>query len=93
MKTIRYISLLISSCLLLVAVNSCNDDAFLEEHPKTIYGFENAFKSASQVNDCVTACYRGVRFAYFGEDPIWLGWVRTLWTAEMRVGKATSPIG
>ena len=79
MKIIRYSSILALSFLLLGTWTSCDiatldDDAFLEEHPKTIYGFENAFKSASQVNDCVTACYMGVRFAYYGEDPIWLGW-------------------
>lgn len=79
MKIIRYSSILALSVLLLGTWTSCDiatidDDAFLEEHPKTIYGFENAFKSASQINDCVTACYMGVRFAYYGEDPIWLGW-------------------
>ena len=79
MKIIRYSFILALSALLLGTWTSCDittldDDAFLEEHPKTTYGFDNAFQSSRQINDCVTACYMGVRFAYFGEDPIWLGW-------------------
>ena len=79
MKIIRYSSILALSVLLLGTWTSCDiatvdDDAFLEEHPTTTFGFETAFLSASQINDCITACYMGLRFAYYNEDSIWLGW-------------------
>ena len=39
------------------AINSCNDEEFLTEEPKTIYTVENAFEKASQIDAALVRCY------------------------------------
>lgn len=73
MKIIRYSSILALSVLLLGTVNSCdiaklNDEAFLEEHSKTLLVPENAFKTGQNIKDCITPCYVGVRALFFTDD-------------------------
>ena len=54
MKAYNYILAgIFTSCALV----SCNDDEFLEEHPKTIYTVETAFEKSSQVDAAVARAY------------------------------------
>ncbi len=54
MKTYKYILAgLFTTC----AFVSCNDDEFLEEHPKTIYTVETAFEKSSQVDAAIARAY------------------------------------
>lgn len=54
MKAYKYI-LAIAAALLMV--QACNDDAFLEEHPKSMYTIDNAFETSDQINNQLTLCY------------------------------------
>lgn len=49
-------------CFLAVSMlNACEDDKFLEEHPKTTYTTDNFFTTSSQVDLAVISCYSYVR--------------------------------
>lgn len=78
MKIIRYLSILALPILLLGTWTSCDiatldDEAFLEEHAKTLFVPENAFKTAQNIKDCITPCYVGVRHLFFTDDCFFTG--------------------
>lgn len=54
MKSYNY---LLAGMLASAALVSCNDDEFLEEHPKTIYTVETAFEKSSQVDAALARAY------------------------------------
>jgi len=45
----------------LILFAGCNDDAFLQEKPKYFYTLDNAFTTASQVDQALVGCYSKVR--------------------------------
>ncbi|MDO5000419.1 MAG: RagB/SusD family nutrient uptake outer membrane protein [Bacteroidales bacterium] len=54
MKAIHYISVFAAALLTLQA---CNDNLFLEEHPKAMYTIDNAFETSDQITNQLTLCY------------------------------------
>ncbi len=68
MKRISYLLLII---FLLGTIISCDDDAFLEENPKTIYTPESAFTTSKQVDDQLVTAYLALAGTY--TDTWWLG--------------------
>ena len=55
MKAIHYISILAAAATLML--QSCNDNLFLEEHPKSMYTIDNAFETSDQIENQLTMCY------------------------------------
>ncbi|MBQ6578295.1 MAG: RagB/SusD family nutrient uptake outer membrane protein [Bacteroidales bacterium] len=55
----RY-SFILPVVLLSVSLVSCQDDAFLEEHPKTLYTTTTAFEKSSQVESQLVTAYRKI---------------------------------
>lgn len=53
----RYYYLLLAAAIGSMSLTSCNDDEYLEEHPKSSYTIENAFTKSSQVQAQVTKGY------------------------------------
>jgi len=54
MKALNIFAILAASSFILAG---CNDDAFLEEHPKSMYTIDNAFETSDQVDNTLTICY------------------------------------
>ncbi|MBQ9710873.1 MAG: RagB/SusD family nutrient uptake outer membrane protein [Bacteroidales bacterium] len=52
----KYISIMMSLATAMI-VCGCNDDAYLEEDPKTIFTMENAFEKPAQVDDALAMAY------------------------------------
>lgn len=50
--------------MLAMGISSCNDDAFLEEHPETFYTLDNIFTSQDQVDQVISTCYLRVRHMF-----------------------------
>jgi len=55
MKAIRYISIFAAASMLMLP--GCNDNLFLEEHPKAMYTIDNAFETSDQIQNQLTLCY------------------------------------
>lgn len=55
MKAIKYFSILALASVMML--QSCNDNVFLEEHPKSLYTIENAFETPDQIQNQLTLCY------------------------------------
>ncbi len=77
MKNILYTLLFIFS---VVGFISCEDDAFLEEHPKDIFTPETAFTSSKQVDDQIITAYRALAGTY--NETWWLGLGADLFDTE-----------
>lgn len=61
----RLYNILIAATLGAVTLTACNDDDFLEEHPKSSYTIDNAFTKSSQVEAQVTKGYYDL-FDWYG---------------------------
>jgi len=57
-KTMRKISIF---AVLLFALVSCNDEAFLTENPKYFYTVDNVFSTQQQVEQALVTCYSKLR--------------------------------
>lgn len=56
MKALKTLTIF-AAALSLFTLPSCNDDAFLEEHPKSMYTIDNAFVTSDQVDNMLTGVY------------------------------------
>ena len=55
MKTAKY--MVAAAMLALLGATGCNDNLFLEEHPKSEYTIDNAFESSDQIENMLSICY------------------------------------
>jgi len=70
----KYLCLILGTLLLMLF--GCDDNAFLEEDPKSIYTIENAFDKSSQVEAQLTMCY----IRLYG----WYGKTSNPWTSPFQ---------